>query len=165
MKKHAFVAGALTILSGSIFAVNEHGDGKAEAGARDAANALKSVSTDAGLKLDIWAFEPMLANPVAFAPDERGRWYVSESYRQEGRQVNGKPIVGGVVDNRGHMGWLNDDIAARTTDDRLRMMRKYYPDASHSRKSIVFPTDRSALPARFAGMSLACGSKSKRGSE
>ena len=142
MKKHAFVAGALTILSGSIFAVNEHGDGKAETGAKDAANALKSISTDAGLKLDIWAFEPMLANPVAFAPDDRGRWYVSESYRQEGRQVNGKPIVGGVVDNRGHMGWLNDDIAARTTDDRLRMMRKYYPDAAKFKEAFETQEER-----------------------
>jgi hypothetical protein len=35
---------------------------------------------------------------------------------REGRNVDGKPIIGGVVDNRGHMNWLNDDIASRSTE-------------------------------------------------
>jgi quinoprotein glucose dehydrogenase len=130
MNRFVTTANALFILTGTILAVNEHGDGKTEAGAKDAANALKTVKIEGGLKADIWATEPLLGNPVAFSPDERGRWFVSESYRQEGRQENGKAVVGGVVDNRGHMGWLNDDIAARTTDDRLKMMHKYYPDAA-----------------------------------
>ena len=130
MNRIATIANAFFILTGSILAVNEHGDGKTEAGEKDAANALKSVKVEGGLKVDLWAFDPLLANPVAFSPDDRGRWFVSESYRQEGRQEKGKMIVGGVVDNRGHMGWLNDDIAARTTEDRLKMMRKYYPDAA-----------------------------------
>ncbi len=89
---------------------------------------MKSFRMDSALKAELFANEPLLANGVAFAPDERGRWFVAESYRQEGRRVNGKPATGGVVDNRGHMIWLDDDIAARTTDDRLAMMRKFYPD-------------------------------------
>ncbi len=105
-----------------------HGDGKAEAGAKDGANAIKSFKFDAGLKVDLWANEPLLANPVSFATDDRGRWFVAESYRQEGRNVKGRPVAGGVVDNRGHMNWLDADIASHTTDERLAMMRKFFPD-------------------------------------
>ena len=83
-----------------------HGDGKAEAGAKDGANEIKTFKFDAGLKVELWANEPLLANPVSFATDERGRWFIAESYRQEGRNVNGKPVAGGIVDNRGHMNWL-----------------------------------------------------------
>jgi quinoprotein glucose dehydrogenase len=73
---------------------------------------------DEGVKAELFATEPLLANPVAFAVDEKGRWYIAESYRQER----------GVEDNRGHGNWLNDDIAARTTEDRLAMIKKFYPD-------------------------------------
>jgi quinoprotein glucose dehydrogenase len=127
-----FVAvSGICVLTGALFAAGDpvgHGDGKTEAGAKDAANAMKAFKFDPGLKVELWANEPQLANAVAFSPDERGRWYVAESYRQEGRNVDGKPITGGVVDNRGHMNWLNSDLASRSTDDRLAMMRKYYPN-------------------------------------
>ena len=139
MIRFAPFAHAFFILSASALAV---GDGKAEAGAKDAANALKSVKAEGGLKIDLWAQEPLLANPVAFSPDERGRWFVSESYRQEGRIDNGKTTIGGVVDNRGHMGWLNEDIASRTTDDRLAMMRKYYPDAAKFKEAFETQEER-----------------------
>jgi quinoprotein glucose dehydrogenase len=105
-----------------------HGDGRTEAGAKDALNAMKSMTVDAGLKLELWASEPLLANPVSFAPDGKGRWFIAETYRQEGRQVGGKPIAGGVVDNRGHMNWLDADISSRSTEDRLAMMHKFFPD-------------------------------------
>ena len=78
-----------------------HGDGKTETGAKDALNAMKTFKFDAGLKVELWASDPLLANAVSFSPDERGRWFIAESYRQEGRNVNGKPVVGGIVDNRG----------------------------------------------------------------
>ena len=142
MNRLATIANAFFILTGSILAVNEHGDGKTGAGEKDAANSLKTVKVEGGLKVDLWAHEPLLANPVAFSPDDRGRWFVSETYRQEGRQDNGKMLVGGVVDNRGHMGWLNDDIAARTTDDRLKMMRKYYPDAAKFKEAFETQEER-----------------------
>jgi quinoprotein glucose dehydrogenase len=133
---HATLA-SLLLLAGPIFSAPPpaipvapvaHGDGKTEAGAKDAMNAMKTFKFDPGLKVELWANEPLLANPVSFAPDERGRWFIAESYRQEGRRVNGKPIEGGVVDNRGHMNWLDADISSRTTEERLAMMRKFYPD-------------------------------------
>src|SRR5688572_17027245 len=82
----------LCALTGASFAAGEsqgHGDGKAEAGAKDAANAMKAIKADAGLKVELWASDPQFANAVAFAPDDKGRWFVTETYRQEGRQVNG----------------------------------------------------------------------------
>jgi quinoprotein glucose dehydrogenase len=128
-----FSIAMLLATAGSVFSAPPpapvaHGDGKAEAGAKDGANAIKTFKFDAGLKVELWANEPLLANPVSFATDERGRWFIAESYRQEGRQVNGKPSPGGVVDNRGHMNWLDADISSRSTDERLAMMHKFFPD-------------------------------------
>jgi quinoprotein glucose dehydrogenase len=96
-----------------------HDDGTVPAGAsQDAVNAINSFKFDPSLKIQLIAAEPLLRNPVAFSPDEHGRWFISETYRQER----------GVEDNRGHIDWLNDDIAARTLDDRLATMRKFYSD-------------------------------------
>ncbi len=60
----------------------------------------------------------MLANPVSFCIDERGRIFVAETYRQ------GK----GVEDDRGHMDWLDDDLAAETVEDRLAYFWKHKGD-------------------------------------
>jgi len=84
----------------------------------DATTAIQSFSHDPGLKIELFAAEPLLKNPVAFAPDEKGRWYIAETYRQER----------GVEDNRAHANWLNDDIASRTVEDRLAMINKFYRD-------------------------------------
>jgi quinoprotein glucose dehydrogenase len=101
--------------------ITTHGDGAVQAEpAPDAVKAMKAFKFDQGLTVSLFASEPLLANGVAFAPDENGRWYIAESYRQER----------GVEDNRGHMNWLNDDIAAKSIEDRLAMMRKFYPDAA-----------------------------------
>lgn len=59
--------------------------------------------------------EPLVADPVAFAIDERGRVFVAESERQER----------GVEDNRHQPYWLLDDLSNHTTADRLRMFEKW----------------------------------------
>ncbi|HTK75034.1 MAG TPA: PVC-type heme-binding CxxCH protein, partial [Gemmataceae bacterium] len=71
-----------------------------------------------GLKVELWAAEPMLANPVALAFDEHGRCYVAETFRHSQ----------GVPDIRGHMSWLDDDLASRTVADRLAMYKKHLSD-------------------------------------
>jgi quinoprotein glucose dehydrogenase len=68
-------------------------------------------------KLELVAAEPLLANPVAFDVDEKGRLYVAETFR----------LHEGVTDNRGHMYWLDDDLAARTVADRVAMYKKHLP--------------------------------------
>jgi quinoprotein glucose dehydrogenase len=82
--------------------------------------ALLKMKPAPGLKVDLWAAEPMLANPVALSFDERGRCYVVETWRFEH----------GVIDIRSHMDWLDDDLACRTVEDRLKLVkRKMGPNA------------------------------------
>ncbi len=115
----------LPILSGPILAAEEgHGSGASASvvvGASDEGqNAIKTFKFDAGLKCELWAAEPLLGNPVSFTQDEKGRWYVAETFRQEK----------GIEDNRGHAEWLDEDIAAKTVEDRLAYMHKHLPDAA-----------------------------------
>jgi quinoprotein glucose dehydrogenase len=77
--------------------------------------AMKRIRVPAGLKIDLWAAEPLLANPVAFAFDEKGRAYVAETFR----------LHAGVTDNRFHDNWVDADLASWTVADRVAMYRKY----------------------------------------
>jgi quinoprotein glucose dehydrogenase len=81
--------------------------------------ALALVKVPAGLKVEVWAAEPLLANIVSFAFDEKGRCFVAETERA------GPPR--GVPDTRNFMYWLDDDLACKTVADRLAMYRKEYP--------------------------------------
>jgi quinoprotein glucose dehydrogenase len=82
---------------------------------RDAELAARSIKVPDGMRLGLFATEPMVGNPVALAIDERGRVYVAETFR----------LYRGVTDTRRHMNWLDDDMASRTVDDRVAMFRKY----------------------------------------
>ncbi len=127
MKIHPLIS-TLTLfplLSGPLSAAEEgHGSGASASvvvGASDEGqNAIKTFKFDAGLKCELWAAEPLLGNPVSFTQDEKGRWYVAETFRQEK----------GIEDNRGHAEWLDEDIAAKTVEDRLAYMHKHIPDAA-----------------------------------
>ena len=76
---------------------------------------VQRMKLPAGVKADIWAAEPLVANIVAFGFDEKGRCYVAETYR----------LHHGVTDNRSHMYWIDDDLACRTVADRLAMYKKH----------------------------------------
>src|SRR6185369_16725542 len=69
-----------------------------------------------GLKAHLWAAEPMLANPVAFDFDEKGRLFVSETYRYRSS----------VLDIRDYMGMLERDLALRTIEDRVKMQHEVF---------------------------------------
>ena len=69
----------------------------------------------AGLNVELFAAEPLLANPVAFCIDEKGIVYVAETFR----------LNAGVTDTREHMNWLDDDLACRTVADRVAMYKKF----------------------------------------
>jgi quinoprotein glucose dehydrogenase len=81
----------------------------------EAERAIARMRVPEGMRVELVAAEPMLANPVAFTIDERGRFYVAETFR----------IAAGVEDNRNHMVWLDDELAARSVADRVAMFRKY----------------------------------------
>ena len=77
---------------------------------------IKRFSLPKGLQASLWAAEPMLANPVAIDFDEKGRLFVSETYRYRTS----------VLDIRDYMGMLELDLAARTIEDRAALHRKVF---------------------------------------
>jgi quinoprotein glucose dehydrogenase len=77
--------------------------------------AMSRVRVPKGLQIALFAAEPLLANPVAFCFDEKGRCFVAETFR----------IQHGVTDNRDHMSWLDDDLASRSVADRVALYRKH----------------------------------------
>ncbi len=81
----------------------------------EASQAVKSIRLAPGLKVELFAAEPMLANPVAFCIDDKGRFYVAETFR----------LHSGVTDNRSHMNWLDADMAAKSVADRVAMYKKF----------------------------------------
>ncbi|QDU20778.1 PVC-type heme-binding CxxCH protein [Urbifossiella limnaea] len=91
-------------------------DGPAGSGGKGSAEeALVTVQIEKGLKVGVWAAEPLMANPVAFAFDEQGRAYVAETTR----------FGNGVPDTRSHMKWLDEDLANRSIADLLAMYQKH----------------------------------------
>lgn len=90
------------------------------AASKEGENAIARIKVPEGFKLSLFAAEPMIANPVAFCFDERGRVFVCETFRQKANK--------GVEDNRKHPEWLNDDLAAQSVEDRLTYIKKHRPD-------------------------------------
>jgi len=84
----------------------------------EAEQAIAGFRVPEGFRVSLWAAEPHLANPVAFAFDDQGRVYVAETFR----------LHQGVTDTRGHMYWLDDDLACETVEDRVAMYRRWFDD-------------------------------------
>jgi len=76
---------------------------------------LKRFQLPPGWKGQLWAAEPDLAHPVAFNVADDGRVYVAESFR----------AWRGVPDIRGIMPWLDEDLACKSVEDRLDMMKRH----------------------------------------
>jgi quinoprotein glucose dehydrogenase len=93
----------------------EGGSARPAVASNEAELAIKQFQVAPGLKVDLWAAEPLLANPVAFNFDEHGRAYVCETFR----------LHAGVDDIRGIMDWLDEELAARSVDDRLAEMKRH----------------------------------------
>lgn len=81
----------------------------------EAVKAIRGFRIPEGLTVELFAAEPLLANPVAFSFDGKGVLYVAETFRHSD----------GVLDTRGHLNWLDADLACRTVADRVAMYRKY----------------------------------------
>jgi len=78
--------------------------------------AIAKMKAPEGFEVKLWAAEPLLANPVAMYVTDKGECYVAETFR----------IKSGVDDIRDHMNWLDDDVAARTVEDRVEYLRKHW---------------------------------------
>jgi quinoprotein glucose dehydrogenase len=92
----------------------------------EAQQAIKRMKVPAGLEIKLWAAEPMLANPVAFNFDEKGRIFVAETYRYRSS----------VLDIRDYMWMLEDELACRTVEDRAALIKKAFGPAGEKELSI-----------------------------
>jgi quinoprotein glucose dehydrogenase len=103
----------------------------------EGANAIKRFKVAEGMEARLWAAEPLLANPVAFTLDNKGRCFVAETFR----------LHAGVTDIRNHMDWLDADLACRTVEDRDRMYKDKLKDKAdeygihHDRVKLVVDSD------------------------
>jgi quinoprotein glucose dehydrogenase len=68
-------------------------------------------------KVELFAAEPLLGNPVAFTIDNLGRCYTAETYRYRSS----------VLDIRHYLFMLEDDMANRTVADREAQIRRNFP--------------------------------------
>ncbi len=75
--------------------------------------AKKRLVVAPGLKVDLWAAEPLIENVVNFSFDEQGRAYVVETGR---RRTS-------VFDIRSYRDWVDADLAFRTPGDRAEFFR------------------------------------------
>ena len=80
-----------------------------------AEKAIQGFKYPKDLKVTLWAAEPMLCNVNAIAMDEKGNIFVAETNRYHG----------GVIDIRGAMNWLDEDIASKTVADRIKMIKNH----------------------------------------
>ncbi len=78
--------------------------------------ALKRMKLPPGLVATLWAAEPMLANPVAFNFDEKGRIFVAETYRYRSS----------VLDIRDYMWTLEAELANRTLGDQSAAIARHF---------------------------------------
>lgn len=89
----------------------------------DPATAMRKFSVAPGLKIGLFASEPLIQNVVSFAFDEHGRCYVVETGR---RRTS-------VFDIRNHKDWLDDDFSLRTVEDRVGFYKRTLPPPSPSK--------------------------------
>ncbi len=115
------LASTLALVPSDVPLANAQATQPKKSSADEAAAGVRLADKD--LKVEVWASEPHLANPVAFAFDEKGRCFVVETFRHSQ----------GVPDTRGKP-WLDDDLAARTVADRVTLYKKFkygqYPENS-----------------------------------
>lgn len=74
------------------------------------------------LQCQLYAAEPQVANIVAFYRDYQDRMFVCETFRQNTNT--------GVEDNRSHPEWMDDELQARTVQDRIAYVLKHVPNAA-----------------------------------
>ena len=113
-----------------------------EAASDEGEKAIAQFKYPDGVKCELYAAEPDVANIVAIHRDYQGGMFVCETFRQ------GK----GVEDNRKHGNWMDEELAAQTVQDRIDYIRKYIPDADKAytahddRIRLLKDSDRNGKP-------------------
>lgn len=110
------------------------------------ARAAAAFKLKEGYAARAFAAEPLVAHPVCFWIARDGKVYVAETFRHHA----------GVTDIRDHMDWLEDDLAARSVEDRVAMFRKHLGDAfptfesEHERVKVLVDDDGDRVADRHA---------------
>jgi len=96
---------------------------------------IAGLSTPAGTSVAVVADSESLqvSSPTALAIGAKGEMYVTETHR----------FSHGITDNRRHLYWVVDDLASRTTADRMRMHEKWQDKGANT--SLKFMTERSEV--------------------
>ncbi len=84
--------------------------------ANEAELSVKKLQAAPGLKVELFAAEPLLQNPVAFSIDERGRFFIAESHRWKDS----------IFDVTKETNWLMSDLSFRKVEDRAAFLRKQF---------------------------------------
>lgn len=111
--------------------------GKAHISGLVAADSLPGATIPEGTTLKVEAdFKKQgIKSPTALTFDEQGNIYVAETHR----------FRHGIEDDRNNLFWYLDDLAAKTTDDRLKLHEKWYGKVSKK-----FMTEKSEVIRRFS---------------
>ena len=80
----------------------------------DATKAMAQYKIPDGLKMSVFAAEPQLQNPVQFSIDNKGKFWVCETFRFDG---GGQGM--GVYDIRQMYDRLDTDLASKTVEQRM----------------------------------------------
>lgn len=102
-----------TILLACIVAAEDEYNPEIFTASSDAELAIKNFQLPAGLKAELFAAEPQLANPVCISIDLRGRVYVAETFRAGLGDIDGP--TGATLDT---------DLPHRTVDERIDWLKK-----------------------------------------
>jgi quinoprotein glucose dehydrogenase len=69
-----------------------------------------------GLKIDLWASDSLLQDPVAIAVDDKGAIFVNSTNRNKASEF----------DIRGHRDWMTESIGFQTVEDRRAFLRRTF---------------------------------------
>lgn len=88
---------------------------------------VKAAPVAEGLRMDVWAAEPMVSNPVAFAFDGKGRAWIAETQRRKSS----------LLDIRSFSAWAPQSLALRSVEEKVALLKKILPEgASSSSKAL-----------------------------
>ncbi len=75
-----------------------------------------SLQVDEELKLQLWAPDTLVQDPIAISIDNRGRVFYTQATRQEHSEF----------DIRGHPNWMTASISFQTVEDRREFLKKTF---------------------------------------
>jgi quinoprotein glucose dehydrogenase len=80
-----------------------------------------------GLKIQLWASDSLLQDPVAIAVDDKGAIFVNSTNRNKASEF----------DIRGHRDWMTESIGFQTVEDRKAFLRRTFAPENSAKKYLV----------------------------